>query len=70
MRAFQSLDCVVGNFDYANKIFDFEISDLKKASSDLGISEKMLGYTLAMLDEYAPTVEFGDNNYKCTWMRR
>ncbi|MBS5129884.1 MAG: hypothetical protein KHZ01_05290 [Lachnospiraceae bacterium] len=70
MTALQNLDCVVGNFDFANRIFDFEISDLKLASEQLGISEKMLGYTLAMLDEYAPTVEFGENSYKCTWFRR
>lgn len=69
MTALQNLDCVVGNFDFANRIFDFEISDLKLASEQLGISEKMLGYTLAMLDEYAPTVEFGENSYKCTWFR-
>ncbi len=69
MRGLQGLSCVSGNFDFSNRIYDFEISDLQAASKELGISEKMLGYTLAMLDEYAPTVEFGNNSYKCTWYR-
>lgn len=70
MTAFDNLDSVNGTFDYRNNIYDFEIIDLDKAASDLGISKRMLGYTLAMLDEYGPTVEFGDNNYKCTWYRK
>ena len=70
MTAFDNLDSVNGTFDYRNIIYDFEIIDLDKAASDLGISKRMLGYTLAMLDEYGPTVEFGDNNYKCTWYRK
>ena len=69
MKSFESLDCVTGEFDYSNRIFDFEITDLQKASTDLGISPKMLGYTLAMLEEYGPTVEWGDNSYQCNWFR-
>lgn len=69
MISFQNLDCVTGNFDFDNNIYDFEITNLEKASNDLGISQKMLGYTLAMLDEYAPTIEFGDNTCKCTWIK-
>lgn len=28
---------------------------------------EMLGYTLAMLNEYVPTLEFEINTCKCTW---
>lgn len=70
MTAIQALSCVEGNFDFENKIFDFQITDLEMASNELGISQQMLGYTLAMLDEYGPNIEFGDNNYKCTWFRK
>ncbi len=67
MIAFQNLDCVIGDFDFDNNVYNFEITDLEKASNDLGISQKMLGYTLAMLDEYSPTIEFGNNSCKCIW---
>ena len=70
MTAFDKLDSINGTFDFTNNTYDFEITDLDKAATDLGISKRMLGYTLAMLDEYGPTVEFGDNNYKCTWYRK
>ena len=67
MSTFQNLDCVIGDFDFNNNVYNFEITDLEKASNDLGISQKMLGYTLAMLDEYSPTIEFGNNSCKCIW---
>lgn len=70
MTAFNNLDSVSGTFDYKNNIYDFEITNLDKAASDLGISKRMLGYILAMLDEYGPDVEFGDNSYECTWYRK
>lgn len=70
MTAFDNLDSVNGTFDFANNTYDFEITDLDKVATDLGISKRMLGYTLAMLDEYGPTVEFGDNSYKCIWYRK
>ena len=70
MTAFNNLDSVNGTFDYRNNIYDFEITNLDKAASDLGISKRMLGYILAMLDEYGPDVEFGDNSYKCIWYRK
>lgn len=69
MSTFQQTEGISGNFDFENNIFDFEIYDLKMASSQLGISETMLGYTLAMLNEYGPSTEFGENSYKCTWLR-
>ena len=67
MIAFQNLDCVVGDFDFDNNVYNFEITDLKKASDELGISQKMMGYTLAMLNEFSPTIEFENNSCKCTW---
>lgn len=70
MSAFQEANSIEGNFDFDNNIYDFEITNLESASDELGITPKMLGYTLAMLDEYAPTVEFGDNTYQCTWFRK
>lgn len=69
MSTFQQVECISGNFDFDNNIYDFEIHDLKETSAQLGISEEMLGYTLALLEEYAPSVEFGKNSYKCTWFR-
>lgn len=62
----QGLETVEGNFDFENNKFDFTITDLTATASSLHISEEMLGYTLASLEEYAPTSEFKENTYKFT----
>lgn len=63
MEEIESLDCSFGNFDYENENYEFVITDLQKCAAEMGISEEMLGYTLAMLDEYQPEVKFGGKAY-------
>lgn len=69
MKKFESLDCVDGSFDYEyGKLgkYSFEINDLEKCAEEMQISEEMLGYIFALLDEYAPKIEFNDN--KCLFI--
>lgn len=65
MSIFQSLNSVDGSFDYLNGTFSFTISDLTKAAQELNITEEMLGYILAMLEEYGPETSFANNSYNC-----
>ena len=65
MKSFENLDCVNGEFNYNIGKFgtyDFVITDLEKCAEELKISEEMLGYILAMIDEYGPTFEFDNNS--------
>ena len=61
----QSCSTVSGTFDYEKAQFLFEISDLTTTASEMHITEKMLGYTLAVIEEYAPKTSFERNTYKC-----
>ena len=61
MTAFEKLECVNGDFDFDSNSFDFKISDVSVCAEELQISEKMLGYIFAMLDEYAVEIEFDDS---------
>ena len=61
----QSCSTVIGTFDYEKAQFSFEISDLTTTASEMHITEKMLGYTLAVIEEYAPKTSFERNTYKC-----
>lgn len=63
MNKLQGLECVDGTFDYVTRNFDFVINDLSQAISDLNISEEMLGYILASLDEYGPNASFSGNTF-------
>lgn len=65
MSIFQSLSSVDGNFDYLNGAFSFTIPDLTKAAQELNITEEMLGYILAMFEEYGPETSFVNNSYDC-----
>lgn len=65
MNKFASLDSVKGNFDTNAKSYNFQITNLTECAKEMQISEEMLGAILAMIDEYAPTVEFTDNSYTC-----
>ena len=65
LKKFESLECVDGNFDYANDSWSFNIPDLTQCAKEMQISEEMLGYIFAMLDEYAPTITFDGNS--CTF---
>lgn len=63
LKKLNSLESVSGSFDFDKMKIDFSIQSLTDTSAELGITEQMLGYTLAMLDEYAPTINFDGNSY-------
>lgn len=65
MKKFESLESITGTFDYMVKKYEFDIQDLKACANELKISEEMLGYIFAMLDEYAPEISFNANT--CTF---
>lgn len=54
----ESLNSVSGTFDYENEKFEFTIKNTLECAKEMGISERLLGYIFAMLDEYAPTINF------------
>ena len=62
----ETLDCVVGTFDYDTRSYEFEITDLSKAVDTLEISEEMFGYMLAKLNEYTDQIVFDGNSVTCT----
>ena len=65
MKKFQSMKSVNGSYDFNYKDFgkfSVDIPDLTKCAEEMQISEKMLGYVLAMLDEYASTITFNGNS--------
>ena len=64
MKKLQSLTCVSGSFDYENEKYYVTISDLTDCADEMMISEEMLGYIFAMLDEYSPAIMFDGNS--CT----
>lgn len=64
MKKFETVSCVNGEFDHENKTYHIFISDLANCAEEMMISEEMLGYIFAMLDEYAPTISFDGNT--CT----
>lgn len=61
----QNCSTVSGDFDYEQGTFSFEISDLTSTASELLITEKMLGYTLAVIEEYGAETKFTGNSYTC-----
>lgn len=63
LSKFHELNNIEGKFDFKKGIFNFTIPNLTKAASQLGISEKMLGYILAYVDEYGGESSFKDNKY-------
>ena len=65
MRKFQSLQSITGQFDFeAGKLgkYTFDIPDLTKCAEEMQISEEMLGYIFALLDEFAPSISFNENS--------
>ena len=68
MTVFSKMESVNGTFDFINCSFDFEIADLPLAASELEITESMLGYMLAMLEEYAVEASFDGNSYSCNYI--
>lgn len=64
LRRLSKLNCVKGKFDFTNGKFKFTIKNLTKAAHKLGITEEMLGYVLALIDEYSDGASFSGNSYK------
>lgn len=60
---FNKLNCAKGKFDFKNGNFNFTINNLTKAAHQLGVSEEMLGYILAYIDEYGGESSFKKNKY-------
>lgn len=64
-KAFESLDCVVGEIDTTNRKYSFTINDLTKAAASLHVSEEMLGYMIAFTAIYPASPEsfqWGENS--------
>ena len=65
MKKFKLMKSVEGSYNFKYKKlgkFSVDIPDLTKCAEEMQISEKMLGYVLAMLDEYAAKITFKDNS--------
>lgn len=65
MSILDSLSTVDGNFEYENGVFSVQIPDLTATANELEITERMLGYILAMLQEYGTESTFDKNSYSC-----
>lgn len=65
MKALQQSNSVSGTFDYDKNqlgVYDFTINNVSECAADLKVSEEMLGYILAFLNEYAPDITFDGNS--------
>jgi len=62
LKKFESLETASGTFDFPNNTFHFVIDDLTVCAAEMQISEEMLGYVLAMMDEYAFSFTFESNS--------
>lgn len=65
MNKFKSLKSIEGDFNNNTKSYNFKINNLSNCAKEMNISEEMLGAILAMIDEYAPTIEFDGDSYSC-----
>lgn len=64
MRKFESLQSATGVYDFDSGqlgTYEIDIQDLSACAKEMMISERMLGYIFAMLDEYAVTITFEGN---------
>ena len=62
LKKFEKTESVSGTFDFSNNTFHFVIDDLTSCAVQMQISEEMLGYVLAMMDEYAFSFTFNGNS--------
>lgn len=65
MQKFESLKSVSGQYDYDyGKLgkYSLDISDMSDCAKEMQISDVMLGYIFAMLDEYAVEISFNKNS--------
>ncbi len=66
MRALEQVSCVEGTFDYETGTFEFVMTDFQQASLEFGVTEEMLGYTLAALNVYGAEGEFSEEGFSCS----
>lgn len=66
IKKFSKLESIDGTFNFETGTADFTITDLSKTAAELGVTEQILGYILADLDEYAFSAEFEGNSYHCS----
>ena len=65
MKKFQTLSSATGEYDFnAGGLGEYTvfIPDLTVCAEEMQISEEMLGYIIALLDEYAPEISFENNS--------
>lgn len=65
MKKFETLKSVSGQYDYDyGKLgkYSIDILDMSECAKEMQISDKMLGYIFAMLDEYAVEITFNENS--------
>lgn len=65
MKKFETLKSASGQYDYDfGKLgkYSIDISDMSECAKEMQISDKMLGYIFAMLDEYAVEITFNENS--------
>jgi len=61
MEAFEKTESIDGTFDYNGNRYEFVISDVIACADELGISDEMLGYVLALFNEYPADIAFENN---------
>lgn len=62
MKKLKAVSCVSGDFNFKKKKYDIVISDLSQCADEMMISEEMLGYILAMINEYTSDIIFDGNS--------
>lgn len=62
MKKLKTVSCVSGDFNFKKKKYDIVISDLSQCADEMMISEEMLGYILAMINEYTSDITFDGNS--------
>lgn len=66
MKRFSQLGSIDGSFDFDNGNYSLAINDLNKCAEELGISQEMLGWILAELEEYGVNSSINATSYSMT----
>ena len=61
MEAFEGIESIEGTFDYSSNKYEVVISNVIACADELGISEEMLGYVLALFNEYPADITCENN---------
>ncbi|KIR01636.1 hypothetical protein P261_00450 [Lachnospiraceae bacterium TWA4] len=64
LKKLDSLKSVKQEFNKKKKTYHIQISDLTKCAKEMKISEQMLGYIFAHLNEYGAEIKFNGNSCK------